>query len=71
VATIAKQKRPHTDGMMLFLAQELDYILGNPRNIGGKMMTSDMRNQLLALFPKRKRAGVLDFVTACTPKQPT
>lgn len=43
---------------------ELRYILGNPPFIGSKMMTADMREQLLACFPGVKGAGVLDFVTA-------
>jgi len=43
---------------------KLNYILGNPPFVGSKMMSSSMRSELLALFPKIKGAGVLDYVTA-------
>lgn len=39
-----------------------DYILGNPPFIGSKLMTADMRNDLLRIFPGVKGAGTLDFV---------
>lgn len=43
---------------------KLNFILGNPPFVGSKMMSSPMRTALLALFPKIKGAGVLDYVTA-------
>jgi len=44
--------------------KDLNYILGNPPFNGSKFMTSQMRQDLLAVFPTVKGAGVLDFVTA-------
>ncbi len=43
-------------------AKRYDYILGNPPFIGSKLMTADMRNDLLRIFPGVKGAGTLDFV---------
>lgn len=45
-------------------ALRYDYILGNPPFIGSKLMTPDMRADLLAVFPGVKGAGTLDFVSA-------
>lgn len=42
--------------------ERFDYILGNPPFIGSKLMTADMRNDLLRIFPGVKGAGTLDFV---------
>ncbi len=53
-----------TDWNDVVPASELSYILGNPPFVGSKMMTADMRTQLIALFPGVNGAGVLDFVTA-------
>jgi len=43
-------------------AKRYDYILGNPPFIGSKLMTAEMRNDLLHIFPGVKGAGTLDFV---------
>ncbi|MBS1945554.1 MAG: class I SAM-dependent DNA methyltransferase, partial [Bacteroidetes bacterium] len=43
-------------------AKRYDYILGNPPFIGSKLMTAEMRNDLLRIFPGVKGAGTLDFV---------
>lgn len=42
--------------------ERFDYIIGNPPFIGSKLMTADMRNDLLRIFPGVKGAGTLDFV---------
>ncbi|MBZ0206049.1 MAG: class I SAM-dependent DNA methyltransferase [Flavobacteriales bacterium] len=39
-----------------------DYILGNPPFIGSKLMTPEMRTDLLRIFPGVRGAGTLDFV---------
>ncbi|MCB0759021.1 MAG: class I SAM-dependent DNA methyltransferase [Flavobacteriales bacterium] len=39
-----------------------NYILGNPPFIGSKLMTPEMRTDLLRIFPGVKGAGTLDFV---------
>jgi hypothetical protein len=39
-----------------------DYILGNPPFIGSKLMTEEMRTDILNVFPDVKGAGTLDFV---------
>jgi hypothetical protein len=63
-ATIVHANALTTDWTEVVAPSELSYILGNPPFIGSKMMTADMREQLLACFPGVKGAGVLDFVTA-------
>lgn len=63
-ATIVHANALTTDWAEVVDPDELDYILGNPPFIGSKMMTKDMRDQLLDQFPAVKGAGVLDFVTA-------
>lgn len=63
-ATIVHANALTTNWEEVVAPSELSYILGNPPFIGSKMMTADMREQLLACFPGVKGAGVLDFVTA-------
>lgn len=63
-ATIVNANALTTNWADVITPSELSYILGNPPFIGSKMMTSYMRQQLLAQFPNVKSAGVLDFVTA-------
>lgn len=63
-ATIVHANALTIDWTEVIAPSELNYILGNPPFIGSKMMTVDMRQQLLAQFPDVKGAGVLDFVTA-------
>jgi hypothetical protein len=63
-ATIINDNALTKDWAEVVAPSELDYILGNPPFIGSKMMTSEMRDQLLVQFMKTKGAGVLDFVTA-------
>ncbi|MFZ1361055.1 MAG: DNA methyltransferase [Candidatus Saccharimonadales bacterium] len=63
-ATIVNDNALTIDWAEVVAPSELSYILGNPPFIGSKMMSADMRNQLLAQFPDVKGAGVLDFVTA-------
>ena len=42
---------------------ELSYIIGNPPFVGSKMMNEEQRKDILAIFPKVKGNGILDFVT--------
>lgn len=42
---------------------ELSYIIGNPPFVGSKMMSEKQRQSILAIFPKVKGNGILDFVT--------
>ena len=42
---------------------ELNYILGNPPFIGSKMMDTQQRDEILALFGKEPGAGILDYVS--------
>jgi hypothetical protein len=63
-ATIVNDNALTIDWEEVVNPSELDYILGNPPFIGSKMMTTQMREQLLAHFQGVKSAGVLDFVTA-------
>ncbi len=63
-ATIVNDNALTKDWAEVVSPHELDYILGNPPFIGSKMMTADMRAELLDQFPDVKGAGVLDFVTA-------
>lgn len=70
-ATIVNDNALTKDWTEIITPSELDYILGNPPFIGSKMMTEEMRNDLLAQFPGAKGAGVLDFVTAWYSKATT
>lgn len=63
-ATIVNDNALTRDWAEVINPNELNYILGNPPFVGSKMMTSEMRSDLLAQFPDVKSAGVLDFVTA-------
>ena len=63
-ATIVNDNALTKDWAEVIAPSELDYILGNPPFVGSKMMTSEMRDVLLAQFSDVKSAGVLDFVTA-------
>jgi hypothetical protein len=44
--------------------ERYDFILGNPPFVGSKLMSAEMREDLLAVFPGVKGAGTLDFVCA-------
>lgn len=62
-ATIANANALRTDWQSLLPeGKRYDYILGNPPFIGSKLMTEEMRNDILAVFPGVKGAGTLDFV---------
>jgi hypothetical protein len=62
-ATIANANALRTDWQGLLPdGKRYDYILGNPPFIGSKLMTEEMRNDILAVFPGVKGAGTLDFV---------
>jgi len=63
-ATIVNDNALTRDWASVIAPSDLNYILGNPPFVGSKMMTTDMRDQLLAQFPAVNSAGVLDFVTA-------
>ncbi|MGH7218196.1 MAG: DNA methyltransferase [Candidatus Microsaccharimonas sp.] len=63
-ATVVNANALTTNWAEVVEPSTLNYILGNPPFIGSKMMTAEMREQLLAQFPGVKGAGVLDFVTA-------
>lgn len=41
-----------------------DYILGNPPFVGSKLMTAEMRTDLLAAMDNAPNSGILDFVCA-------
>lgn len=45
-------------------AIELNYIMGNPPFIGASMMTSDQKNEAVAIFGKGKRVNSIDYVGA-------
>jgi len=62
-ATIANANALRTDWQSLLPeGKRYDYILGNPPFIGSKLMTEEMRNDILTIFPGVKGAGTLDFV---------
>jgi hypothetical protein len=63
-ATIVNANALTTDWEDVIPPNELNYIISNPPFIGSKMMSAEMREQLLAEFPNVKGAGVLDYVTA-------
>ena len=64
-ATIHNANALRTDWQSLLPEGErYDYILGNPPFVGSKLMSADMREDLLAVFPGVKGAGTLDFVCA-------
>ncbi|HQV53723.1 MAG: class I SAM-dependent DNA methyltransferase [Flavobacteriales bacterium] len=63
-ATIACANALQLDWQSLLPEGErYDYILGNPPFIGSKLMTPEMRTDLLAIFPGVKGAGTLDYVS--------
>ncbi|MCB0781719.1 MAG: class I SAM-dependent DNA methyltransferase, partial [Flavobacteriales bacterium] len=49
---------PDQDGRVM----RYDYILGNPPFIGSKLMSKEMREDILQVFPGLKGAGTLDYV---------
>ena len=63
-ATIVNDNALTRDWASVIAPSDLNYILGNPPFVGSKMMTAEMRNQLLVHFLGVNSAGVLDFVTA-------
>lgn len=64
-ATIRHANALRTDWQSLLPEGErYDYILGNPPFVGSKLMSAEMREDLLAVFPGVKGAGTLDFVCA-------
>ena len=63
-ATIVNANALTTDWATVIEPSKLSYILGNPPFVGSKMMTADMRAELLAQFPSVNGTGVLDYVTA-------
>ncbi len=42
--------------------EKLNYIMGNPPFVGAQYMSKDQKADLMNLFQKNKKAGVLDFV---------
>ena len=42
--------------------EKLNYIMGNPPFVGAQYMSKDQKADLMNLFHKNKKAGVLDFV---------
>ena len=62
-ATIACDNALRRDWQgLLPVGKRYDYILGNPPFIGSKLMTEEMRTDILKVFPDVKGAGTLDFV---------
>ena len=62
-ATVACANALQTEWQSLLPAEErYNYILGNPPFIGSKLMTPEMRTDILRIFPGVKGAGTLDFV---------
>ena len=51
--------------------ERLSYIIGNPPFVGSKMMDAAQRDEILAIFPKVKGNGILDFVTGWYGKAAT
>lgn len=43
---------------------KLNYIMGNPPFMGAQYMSSSQKTELMDIFRKNKKAGVLDFVAA-------
>lgn len=43
---------------------KLNYIMGNPPFVGAQYMSSSQKTDLMNIFRKNKKAGVLDFVAA-------
>lgn len=44
--------------------ENVDYILGNPPFVGKKFMSSEQKEDLTAIFPKKVKTGILDYITA-------
>lgn len=44
--------------------EKLNYIMGNPPFVGAQYMSSSQKTDLMNIFRKNKKAGVLDFVAA-------
>ena len=44
--------------------EKLDYIMGNPPFVGASMMTSEQKNDAVAIFGKGKRVNSIDYVGA-------
>ena len=63
-ATIVHANALTTPWESIIAPNNLAYILGNPPFVGSKMMTPQMRNELLSQFPNVSGVGVLDFVCA-------
>jgi len=60
----AAQGRSDGSGSRASTEPRYDYILGNPPFVGSKMMTAEMRTDLLAAMDNAPNSGVLDFVCA-------
>lgn len=63
-ATIVHGNALRVDWLAVCPKQKLSYILGNPPFIGAKMMSDEQRDDLVAIAPKLKGNGLLDFVAA-------
>ena len=42
---------------------ELNYIMGNPPFVGSQYMSKEQKNEIMSIFDKSKRSGVLDYVS--------
>ena len=44
--------------------ENVDFILGNPPFVGKKFMSSEQKEDLTTIFPKKVKTGILDYITA-------
>ncbi len=63
-ATIVHDNALRVDWTEVCPKEKLTYILGNPPFAGAKMMSDEQRKDLVAMAPKLKGNGLLDFVAA-------
>lgn len=63
-ATIVNDNALTRDWAEIIAPEKLSYILGNPPFVGSKMMTPQMRRELLGQFQGVSRTGTLDYVCA-------
>ena len=62
-ANIVQGNALRMDWASLVPKEQLSYIMGNPPFVGAQYMTKAQKAELMSLFEKNKRAGVLDYVS--------
>ena len=63
-ATIVRANALTTDWNDILPAQECSYILGNPPFVGGKYLSEEQKEWLVASYPPKYKLGFTDLVTA-------